>query len=156
MRKAIIPIILAVIVLSTAGYFAYQTFTERPRQVQKIEIPESCLETSDTSRYRVQPIFLERHFSDDSILVFFPEKSKKSQLFMYDQSNYSRLVYGDRKGIPMVSQAEAASYKALFGRPAINLSGRPEGKYYVHVTHCNFGGFIEIVLADKTKADSTP
>jgi hypothetical protein len=150
MRKAILPILIAISVLSGVGYFAYRVMTDRQRQYQKVEIPESYLEISDTSRFSIQPIELIRIFPDDSVFVFFPETESRSQLYLYNEANYNRLLFGDHHGIPM-SQPQAEGYAALFGRPVLNFSGYPEGKYYVHVTQCNFGGFIQIAILNEKK-----
>lgn len=150
MRKSLFPILIAVIVLGGAGAVTSWVFFDRERQFSKLEIPPSYLETADTSRFSIQPLLLQRSYSDDSILVLFPEEQKPSQIFVYDQKNYSRLLFGDHHGVPL-SQPNAAGYAAVYGRPVLNFSRFPEGKYYVHVTSCNFGGFLEIELQDSIR-----
>lgn len=150
MRSSFFPVTIAVLVLLGAGSAAAWLFLDRERHFQKVEIPESYLETTDTSRYSVQPVLLTRNFPDDSILVLFPAGEERSQVFLYDQANYNRLLYGDHHGIPM-SQPNSEGYRAVFGRPVLNMSGFPEGKYYVHVTGCNFGGFFQVEIADGEK-----
>lgn len=150
MNRSYLPVLIAVLVLFGAGTFASWIFFDRERQFQKLEIPQAYLEATDTSRFSIQPLLLPRAFPDDSILVLFPEGNKRSQIFIYDQKNYTRLLYGDHQGIPL-GQPNSEGYAAVYGRPVLNLSGFDEGKYYVHVTSCNFGGFLEIELADSTK-----
>lgn len=150
MRRSILPVLIAFLVLIGAGIVASLIFFDRERQFQKLEIPPSYLETTDTSRYSIQPLLLKRDFPDDSILVLFPADNKHSQIFIYDQKNYKRLLFGDHRGIPL-SQPNAAGYAAVYERPVLNLSGFTAGKYYVHVTSCSFGGFLEIELADSLK-----
>jgi hypothetical protein len=147
MKRSIFPIIIALIVLFSVGAFVLSTLFRHQRQLVKIEIPPSYLETTDTSRFSVQPIVLNRGLKDDSVLVFFPKKQVKSEIFLYDQLNYNRLLFGDHHGIPM-SIPDEEGLKAIFERPVINFSGFPAGKYYVHVTACDFGGFIQLNIAD--------
>lgn len=147
MRRSIFPFVLGFLVLLGVGYFVYQIFSTREREFQKLEIPASYLETVDTSRFSIQPLLLTRAFPDDSILVLFPENKSNSQIFIYNEKNYSRLLFGDHQAIPL-SQPNADGYAAVYGRPVLNLSGFDAGKYYVHVTSCNFGGFLEIEVAD--------
>lgn len=151
MRKSILPLLIALIVLFAAGGFVtWMFFFTRERQYQKVEIPPSWLETADSSRYSVQPVALWRSYPDDSIMVFFPPLENGSQVYLYDQKNYNRLLFGDHHGIP-VSTPNAEGYKAVYGRPVINLSGFDTGKYYLHVTSCNYGGFFEIQLLDSLR-----
>src|SRR4051812_13398235 len=100
MKRSVFPIIIALLVLfSVAGIIAW-IFLHHERQYLKIEIPASYLETTDSSRYSVQPIIINRSLPDDSVLVFFPKEQKKSEIFLYDQLNYNRLLFGDHHGIP--------------------------------------------------------
>src|ERR1700751_3225393 len=101
MKRSIFPIIIALIVLFSVGGIVSWIFLHHERQFLKIEIPESYLETTDTSRFSVQPIVLTRNLPGDSVLIFFPKKEKKSEVFLYDQLNYNRLLYGDHHGVPI-------------------------------------------------------
>lgn len=141
---------LALIFLLSAGAYAAWVLGNPERQQQKVEIPSSYLETSDTSRFSLQPVLLSRVSKDDSIMLFFPPDKSGSQIYMYDQKNYNRLLFGDHHGMT-IPQPYAEGYAAQFGRPVLNLSGFEQGKYYVHVTSCNFGGFFEIQLIDKIR-----
>lgn len=125
-------------------------FFERERQFQKIEIPISYLETADTSRFSVTPILVDRSFPDDSLLVFFPKNERHSQVYLYDQKNYNRLLFGDHHGVP-VFLPDLEGMSAIFDRPVLNLSGFSSGKYYVHVTACDFGGFLQLIINDSLK-----
>jgi hypothetical protein len=147
MRNSLLPVLIAVLILFGAGAFVTWIFLHPERNFKKIEIPESYLATSDTSRFSLQPVQLERENAGDSIMIFFPEGKSGSQVFLYDHKNYDRLLYGDHHGAP-IPQPYAAGYAAQFGRPVLNLSGFAAGKYYIHVTSCNFGGFFEIQLMD--------
>ena len=81
MRKSILPLLIAFVVLFAAGSFVtWMFFFTRERQYQKVEIPRSWLETADSSRYSVQPVALWRSYPDDSIMVFFPELEGGSQV----------------------------------------------------------------------------
>lgn len=146
LRKSF-PFILAFIVLGFAAWFVLSEVMSRPRQVQKIEVPDSYLETMDTSRYSIQSILLERQYPDDSLLILFPEENRNSEFYLYDQKNYYRMMlgYNDFVTIP---QENKEILNARMHRPVVNLSGLPEGKYYLHVTACNFGGYFEIEIAD--------
>jgi hypothetical protein len=147
MKRSVFPIIIALIVLFSVGGIVSWIFLHHERQFLKIEIPESYLETTDTSRFSVQPIILTRSLPNDSVLILFPKKEKQSEVFLYDQLNYNRLLYGDHHGVPIfVPDAEGLS--AMFDRPVINFSGFPSGKYYVHVTACDFGGFLQLNISD--------
>ena len=150
MRRSILPILIAFIVLFSAGAVVIVIFFERERQFQKIEIPTSYLETADTSRFSVTPILISRSFPDDSLLVFFPKGEKRSQVFLYDQKNYNRLLFGDHHGSP-IFLPDLEGMTAIFDRPVINLSGFPSGKYYVHVTACSFGGFLQLNICDSLR-----
>lgn len=146
LRKSF-PFILAFIVLGIAAWFVLSEVLSRPRQVQKIEVPESYLETMDTSRYSIQSILLERQYPDDSLLILFPEENRNSEFYLYDQKNYFRMLLG-YNDIVTVPQENKEILNARMHRPVVNLSGLPEGKYYLHVTACNFGGYFEIEIAD--------
>ncbi|HLG02236.1 MAG TPA: hypothetical protein VI731_01495 [Bacteroidia bacterium] len=150
MRNSVLPIVIAVLVFVSAGVFVSWVFFTREREFRKVDVPASWLETADTSRFSVQPVLLGRNYPDDSVLVLFPKTNKKSQVFIYDQKNYYRLLFGDHRGNP-IAQPNAEGYAALFGRPVLNLSNYPQGKYYVHVTSCSFGGFLEIELLDSLR-----
>ncbi|MEO6243143.1 MAG: hypothetical protein ABIQ40_17565 [Bacteroidia bacterium] len=147
MRRSFFPVLLAIMVLFTAGGFVAWILFSRERELQKIEIPEAYLEAADTSRFSVTPLILKRVFPDDSLLVFFPKLQSQSRIYLYDQENYNRLLYGDHHAVPSFIP-DLEGLKALFGRPVINLSGVPAGKYYVHVTACSFGGFLQINISD--------
>ncbi len=147
MRRSFFPVFLAIIVLFAAGGYGIWILNSKERQFHKVEIPETYLETTDTSRFSVTPINLKRNFPDDSLLIFFPKQKIRSQVYLYDQANYQRLLFGDHHGVP-VFLPDMEGMKALFGRPVINLSGMPQGKYYVHVTACSFGGFLQLNVSD--------
>lgn len=147
MRRSFFPVLLAVMVLFAAGGFVTWILFSRERQLLKIEIPEAYLETADTSQFSITPLTLKRSFTDDSVLIFFPKLKSHSQLYLYDQENYNRLLYGDHRAVPSFLP-DLEGLKALFGRPVINLSRVPAGKYYVHVTACNFGGFLQFNISD--------
>ena len=152
MRRSFFPLLLAILVLLGAGAYVGWIFFHKDHhpQLQLVEVPESYLETSDTSSYSVQPIDLKRSFSDDSVLLLFPASQRGHEIFIYDSLNYDRLLFGDRKGAPMfIPSSEGLS--AIFGRPVLNHSGLANGKYYVHVTDCNFAGFFEIELEKPLK-----
>ena len=147
MKRSVFPIIIALLVLfSVAGIIGW-IFLHHERQYLKIEIPASYLETTDTSRYSVQPILVNRSSPNDSVLVFFPKEQKKSEIFLYDELNYNRLLFGDHHGMPMFIP-DSEGLKAMFDRPVLNFSGFPAGKYYMHVTACDFGGFLQISISD--------
>lgn len=146
LRKSF-PFVLAFAVLALTGWFVVSELFSRQRGVQKIEVPESYLETMDTSRYSIQSILLERKYPDDSLLILFPENNTASQFYVYDQKNYSRLLLGYTDVIT-VPQENKEILKARLHRPVVNLSGLEAGKYYLHVTECNFGGYFEIEITD--------
>jgi hypothetical protein len=151
MRRNLLPVIVALCVLCGVGWMVFTELTHRERNVQKIEVPESYLETMDTSRYSIQSILLERQNEDDSLIILFPESNERSVVYLYDQKNYYRMMlgYSDFTTIP---QENKEILKALFNRPVVNLSGLKEGKYYLHATTCNFGGFFEITISDHSSA----
>ncbi|MBI3509387.1 MAG: hypothetical protein HY064_01900 [Bacteroidetes bacterium] len=150
MKRTFFPIVIAVIVLVTAGAVVLWVFFSKEREFQKIEIPGSYLELTDSSRFALQPILIVRKFPDDSILVLFPGSENHSQVFLYDQKNYNRLLFGDHKGEPVIQSVDEG-LSALMNRKVINLSNYKSGKYYVHATACNFGGFLELELLDSNK-----
>lgn len=142
---------LAVVVLFAAGGLVAWILFSRERQLRKIEIPEAYLEAADTSRFSITPLTLTRSYPDDSLLIFFPKReNSRSQVYLYDQENYNRLLFGDHRGVP-VFLPDLEGMKAMFGRPVINLSGVPAGKYYVHVTACSFGGFLQLNVSDSLR-----
>jgi hypothetical protein len=147
MLRRSFPFLIAFAVLAFIGWFVITEMSVRQRGVQKIEVPESYLETLDTSRYSIQGILLQRKYPDDSLLILFPENNRESQLYVYDQKNYSRMLLGYTDVIT-VPQESKDILKARMQRPVVNLSGLPAGKYYLHVTECNFGGYFEIEIAD--------
>ena len=150
MRRSFWPVFLAILVFFAAGGIAVKFAFGRQRQFQKLEVPVSYLETADTSQFSLTPITLIRTFSDDSLLIFFPKRETRSQIYLYDQANYNRLLFGDHHGIP-VFLADLEGLTAMHGRPVVNLSRFPEGKYYIHVTACNFGGFLQLNVRDSLK-----
>lgn len=147
MLRKTFPFLLAFAVLAITAWIVISELTSRQRGVQKIEVPESYLETMDTSRYSIQSILLERKYPDDSLLILFPEGNRESQFYVYDQKNYSRLLLG-YTDVVTVPQENKEILKARLHRPVVNLSGLKAGKYYLHVTECNFGGYFEIEIAD--------
>jgi len=147
MKRSFLPILIAFIALFAVGGIVSWIFLHRERNYLKIEIPASYLETTDTSRFSVQPIVLTRSLPDDSLLIFFPKKEKKSEVFLYDQLNYNRLLFGDHHGVPLFVP-DAEGLRAVFDRPVLNFSGFPAGKYYIHVTACDFGGFLQLNISD--------
>lgn len=146
LRKSF-PFLLAFIVLGFAAWFVLSELFSRPRSVQKIEVPETYLETMDTSRYSVQSILLEREYPDDSLLILFPEENRNSEFYLYDQKNYFRMLLGYHD-VVCVPQENKDILSAALHRPVVNLSGLESGKYYLHVTACNFGGYFEIEIND--------
>ncbi len=150
MRKSFLPIFIAITVLLAAGSYVSWILFSKERQLQKIEIPESYLGTSDTSRFSVTPVVLNRVSKEDSILVFFPKQRSRSQVYIYDQANYNRILYGDHHGVP-IFLGDLEGLTAIYGRPVINLSGFPSGKYYVHITACDFGGFLQLNISDSIR-----
>jgi hypothetical protein len=147
MKRSLFPILIALLVLFSIGGIVSYVFLGKERQFLKVEIPPSYLETTDTSRFSVQPIPITRSFDSDSVLVFFPKNKKKSEIFLYDQINYNRLLFGDHHGTPIFIP-DAEGLRVLFERPVINVSGFPSGKYYVHLTSCDFGGFLQLNISD--------
>lgn len=151
MRRSFFPLLIAFIMLFAVGGYVGWILYSRERQLQKIEIPEVYLEAADTSRFSITPITLTRNYPDDSLLVFFPkQENSRSQVYLYDQANYNRLLFGDHHGVP-VFLPDQVGMKAMFGRPVINLSGFAAGKYYVHVTACSFGGFLQLNISDSLR-----
>jgi hypothetical protein len=149
LRKSF-PFLLAFIVLGIAAWFVLSEIFSRPRGVQKIEVPTSYLETMDSSRYSVQSILLERAYPDDSLLILFPEENRNSEFYLYDQKNYFRMLLG-YNDVVAVPQENKDILGARMQRPVVNLSGLNPGKYYLHVTACNFGGYFEIEIVDSGK-----
>lgn len=147
MFRKVFPFLLAFTVLGFTAWYVYTELSARQRSVQKIEVPESYLETMDTSRYGIQGILLERKFPDDSLLILFPKNNKESQCYVYDQKNYLRILLG-YPSVVTIPQENKEILKARMQRPVVNLSGLPAGKYYLHITKCNFGGYFEIEIAD--------
>ncbi|MDQ3111946.1 MAG: hypothetical protein M3R17_18830 [Bacteroidota bacterium] len=147
MRRSFFPLFIGIAVLLSAGGFVMWNLFSPQRQLHKIEIPEAYLETTDTSRFSVTPLTINRTFPDDSVLVFFPKQKSSSHIYLYDQANYNRLLFGDHHAVP-VFLPDYEGMKAMFGRSVLNLSGMPEGKYYVHVTACSFGGFLQFSIKD--------
>ncbi|HTF05839.1 MAG TPA: hypothetical protein VK826_17545 [Bacteroidia bacterium] len=147
MMRNFFPFVLAFLVLGLVAWFVLSELFSRERCVQKVEVPESYLETMDTSRYSVQSILLERTYADDSVLMLFPEANRESQVYLYDQKNYFRLLLG-HSDVVTVPQEHKDILRAVFHRPVVNLSGLKEGKYYLHATACNFGGYFEINISD--------
>ena len=150
MIRKYLPVVAAVIIFLLAAWFVFTEVMRRERFVQKVEIPAEYLETLDTSRYSVQSIILERAYPDDSLLLLFPESNRESQVYLYDQKNYFRLLLGS-SDVNTVPQYYKEYLKAVYQRPVVNLSNLPEGKYYMHATECNFGGFFEIEISDKRR-----
>ena len=150
LRKSL-PFVLAFIVLGITAWFVLTEVFSRQRGVQKIEVPETYLETMDTSRYSIQSILLERAYPDDSLLILFPENNSESQFYVYDQKNYNRMLLGYHD-IVTIPQENKDILKARMHRPVVNLSGLSPGKYSLHVTGCNFGGYFEIEIADAASA----
>jgi hypothetical protein len=150
MRRSFWPVFIAVAVLFSAGGLVWWTLFGKTRHFQKVEIPAAFLETTDTSRFSVTPLLLKRNFPDDSLLIFFPKQERRSQVYVYDQANYNRLLFGDHRGTP-VFLPDLQGMTALFGRPVVNLSGFPQGKYYIHVTACDFGGFLQMNISDSLR-----
>jgi hypothetical protein len=148
-----LPFIIAFAVFAVAAWFVLDETMNRQRCVQKIEVPEEYLNTLDSSRYSVQSLLLERTYRDDSLLMIFPEANRKSEIYLYDRRNYYRLLlgYNDVVAIP---QENKEILKALLNRPVVNLSGLEPGKYYVHATSCNFGGYFEVEISDEKALDS--
>lgn len=146
LRKSF-PFFLAFIVLGIVAWVVLTELYSRQRSVQKIEVPATYLETMDTSRYSIQSIVLERNYPDDSLLILFPEENRNSEIFLYDQKNYMRMLLGYHD-VVCVPQENKDILKAQFHRPVVNLSGLEPGKYYLHVTACNFGGYFEIDIED--------
>lgn len=144
---------MAITVFAVAAWFVLAEMLNRERCIQKIEVPEEYLITLDSSRYSVQSILLERTFSDDSLLLLFPEANRKSEIYLYDRRNYYRLLLG-YNDVLTIPQENKEILKALFNRPVVNLSGLEPGKYYVHATACNFGGYFEVEISDGKAFDS--
>ena len=147
------PFLLAIAVFAVAAWFVIGETLNRERCVQKIEVPEEYLSTLDSSRYSVQSILLERTYADDSLLMLFPEANRKSEIYLYDRRNYYRLLLG-YNDVLTIPQENKEILKALFNRPVVNLSGLEPGKYYVHATACNFGGYFEVEISDDKALDS--
>jgi len=146
LRKSF-PFVVAFIILGITAWFVLSELFSRQRGVQKIEVPETYLATMDTSRYSIQGILLERKYPDDSLLILFPESNNESQFYVYDQKNYYRLLLG-YTDVVTIPQENKDILKARMHRPVVNLSGLKPGKYYLHVTQCNFGGYFEIEIAE--------
>src|SRR5687767_3534097 len=100
MKGSLVPIVIALLVFLGVGTVVSWVFFKRERHFHKVEVPPSWLENADTSRFSVQPVLLGRNFPDDSVLMFFPEENKRSQIYIYDQKNYNRLLFGDHRGQP--------------------------------------------------------
>lgn len=147
MLRRSFPFIVAIIILAFVGWYIVAEIMSRPRSVQKIEVPESYLMTMDTSRYSIQSLVLERKHADDSLLILFPEANRQSDFYVYDQKNYNRMLLG-YSDIVAVPQENKDILNARMHRPVVNLSGLQAGKYYLHVTACNFGGYFEIQIVD--------
>ena len=147
MLRRSFPFIVAIIILAFVGWYIVAEIMSRPRSVQKIEVPESYLMTMDTSRYSIQSLVLERKYADDSLLILFPEANRQSDFYVYDQKNYNRMLLG-YSDIVAVPQENKDILNARMHRPVVNLSGLQAGKYYLHVTACNFGGYFEIQIVD--------
>ncbi|HEU4716181.1 MAG TPA: hypothetical protein VFU15_00020 [Bacteroidia bacterium] len=152
MKSTALPLIIAFLVLAAAGAIVSWAFFHRDRQLQLVDIPPSYLSSVDTSRFSVQPLVLTREFPDDSVLLIFPANTSLQHIFVYDQKNYNRLLFGDHHGMPLFF-ADAEGLSAMKGKPVINLSDHPGGKYFIHVTSCNFGGFLQIELEDMGSGD---
>lgn len=147
------PFIIAFAVFAVAAWFVFAETLNRQRCVQKIEVPEEYLNTLDSSRYSVQSLLLERTYQDDSLLMLFPEANRKSEIYLYDRRNYYRLLLG-YNDVVTIPQENKEILRALFNRPVVNLSGLEPGKYYVHATACNFGGYFEVEISDEKALDS--
>lgn len=147
------PFIIAFAVFAVAAWFVVAETLNRQRCVQKIEVPEEYLNTLDSSRYSVQSLLLERTYHDDSLLMLFPEANRKSEIYLYDRRNYYRLLLG-YNDVVTIPQENKEILRALFNRPVVNLSGLEAGKYYVHATACNFGGYFEVEISDEKALDS--
>ncbi|MGL4599555.1 MAG: hypothetical protein ACRCYO_18670 [Bacteroidia bacterium] len=113
------------------------------RNVIRINIPESYLNNTDTSRFSLYPVAVERKKTDDSILVLFPVSERRASLFVYDSLNYQWLMRGDKRARPLL---QTQGLRERTGKPTLNLSRLKNGSYFAHLTSCNYGGFFEIQL----------
>ncbi|GAB4133875.1 MAG: hypothetical protein Fur0041_06480 [Bacteroidia bacterium] len=148
MKTSVIPVIIGLLILCGAGGFAWWVFFHHERQLQIVEIPESYFTTSDTSRFGLQSLTIERLCHDDSILVVFPVTERKTEAFVYDAPSFEKMKAFNTSALPL-SQPHVDLLKAYCKKPVINMSGYDPGKYYIHLTACNYAGFFEIEIRNR-------
>lgn len=149
MKKGLL-IIVVLGVIATAVYY-FTRANEAVRAVQVINIPETFLQTADTSRFDMQQVDIVRNSNNDSLVVLFPFADSKVKPYMYNEFNY-KLISGYRSKVYPVNQPYSDMIRSITGKPNLNLSRLKEGTYYVHLTGCNYTGFFKIAV--KNSADT--
>jgi uncharacterized membrane protein len=141
-------IIVVLGVIATAVYY-FTRANEAVRAVQVVNIPETFLQTADTSRFDMQQVDIVRNSNNDSLIVLFPFSDSKVKPYMYNEFNY-KLISGYRSKVYPVNQPYSDMIRSITGKPNLNLSRLKEGVYYVHLTGCNYTGFFKIAVKNSS------
>lgn len=141
-------LILGLVVLfAVLGGFGWLLLREKP-PVTHIEIPAKLLESTEPSRFSVQPVDVVRSSSGASVFVFFPPVKRETRVRLFDEAGYNAVMNESTTAKPLYL-SDAEQLRIIHGRPVLNFSNLPDGNYYAHLSACNYGGYFCFRLTSK-------
>ena len=102
------------------------------------------MEGCETGKGDCKPIVLTRHSLQDSVKVIFPSGGTSSSVFVYTGEEFIPWFKGTPNDQPKPLRHDH-KYSGE-GRPAIDLTGLPDGKYSAYMLSCNLGGSLELFI----------
>ncbi len=104
-------------------------------------VPFDVLEGCETGQGKCDPVTITRSSLSDSVVLIFPSGGTQSDVFLYDVNEKDKSAFSQPKPIRQ-DQRFAGE-----GKPSLDLTGLPDGKYRSQMVACGLGGGFDLVIA---------
>lgn len=107
------------------------------------------LEGCETGKGDCNPVTIERHSKKDSITLIFPNGGTLTDIYLYTESSFTKWMSGTPQDEPKPLRHDHK--EANQGKPFLDLTGLPDGKYRPRMLGCGLGGGFKLTIVTKAK-----
>jgi len=105
-------------------------------------VTKSQLLACETGDKNCPPIDIKRNSVKEQIIVYFLIDSKGTDINLFDSTYLSMIRITPADSIRSLTQG----FINIEGKPSLNLTNLPDGKYYVHISGDDVGGIFQMQL----------
>ena len=107
------------------------------------------LEGCETGSGDCNPVIIERQSIPDSITLIFPNGGTLTDVYLYTESSFTKWMSGKPQDEPKPLRHDRKEVGQ--GKPFLDLTGLPDGKYKPWMLGCGLGGGFELTIVTKAR-----